>query len=166
MMRHLLVFICTSQNQKLINMPGKHELTVGGLFQFQDFLGEAVFALSTLVSSFQGKMELGLWDSENDEPAGEGKLVLRYEERTNVTEIVGLSLKASDLVGQKLGTKPIVLISRSQEDGSWAPIYRSESNQEAAPRWNPFEITMAQLCNGDLDRTLKLEVTWGALVPH
>lgn len=127
---------------------------------FQDFLGEAAFALSTLVSSFQGKMQLGLWDPHNNEPAGEGQLVLRYEERTSVTEIVGLSFKASDLVGQKANVKPIVLISRSQEDGSWAPIYRSESNQETDPSWNPFEISMGQLCNGDMDRVLKVEVNW------
>ncbi|GMH43130.1 hypothetical protein BSKO_11052 [Bryopsis sp. KO-2023] len=124
----------------------------------QDFLGQAEFTLSSVVTSFRGLIEVPLWDVETDQPAGDGVLVVRYEDKTLRTEVVEIEFSASDLANRKRDSRPILLISRAQEDGTWAPVYRSESNKNEQPRWKTLEISLAQLCNGDEDRTLMIEV--------
>lgn len=122
----------------------------------QDFLGQAEFTLSSVVTSFRGMIEVPLYDG--DAPAGEGILVVRYEDKTLRTEVVEIEFSASDIVNRRRDSRPILLISRAQEDGTWAPVYRSESNKNEQPRWKTLEITLAQLCNGDEDRALMLQV--------
>jgi hypothetical protein len=53
---------------------------------------------------------------------------------------------------------PFLRISRLQEDGSATSVYRTEvKKNNLNPTWKPIRINLQQLCNGDMDRPLKIE---------
>lgn len=65
-------------------------------------------------------------------------------------------LDKKDLFGK---SDPFLVISRCKEDGVYVPVFKSEViRKELNPRWKLFEISLQQLCNGDLHRPLRFEV--------
>ncbi|KAJ3070842.1 Copine-8, partial [Quaeritorhiza haematococci] len=54
---------------------------------------------------------------------------------------------------------PFYTISRSQEDGSWTVVHRSEPIMKTLdPFWPVVKITLSTLCGGDRDRQLLIQV--------
>lgn len=73
----------------------------------------------------------------------------------------------STFSGHKLSNKegffatsdPFLVISRVNEDGTWTQVWKSETiNSTLNPCWAPCRIAMTLLCNGDLDRPLRIEI--------
>jgi Ca2+-dependent lipid-binding protein len=69
--------------------------------------------------------------------------------------------------GHKLANKdgmfgtsdPFLVFSRINEDGSWTPVWQSvKIDNSLNPLWAPARIPIRVLCNGDLDRPLKIEI--------
>lgn len=54
---------------------------------------------------------------------------------------------------------PFLLISRLNEDGRWSVVWKSNHiDSNLNPCWPEVRIPMALLCNGDIDRPLKIEI--------
>jgi len=50
------------------------------------------------------------------------------------------------------------VISRSNPDGSWSAVHRTEVVKHSLnPVWRPFNIRVQALCNGLYDRNLKID---------
>jgi len=61
-----------------------------------------------------------------------------------------------DFFGQ---SDPYFLIQKSTEDNQYLTVYQSETiMSNLNPVWKPFKISIAKLCNGDYQRTLKVIV--------
>ncbi|KAG4070827.1 hypothetical protein HA402_011053 [Bradysia odoriphaga] len=53
---------------------------------------------------------------------------------------------------------PFLVFSRSNEDGSYSVVMKTEIvSSTQNPRWKPFTIRGRTLCNGDNDRTIKID---------
>ena len=131
-----------------------------------DFLGSVETTLGKIVSAGGGAGS-----------QGQGlKLSLHNSERrgTNVGEIIILSEELSDckdeleiqFIGKKLDKKdwfgssdPFLQISRANErPGDFTLVHRTEHiSNNVNPTWKKFVIPLRTLCNGDLDRNLKIE---------
>lgn len=54
---------------------------------------------------------------------------------------------------------PFLLISRQNEDGRWSVVWRSQHvDNNLNPIWPECKIPIALLCNGDIDRPVKIEI--------
>ena len=52
----------------------------------------------------------------------------------------------------------INLISRSNEGGTYTTVHRSEHlSNNTNPVWKKFTVPVAKLCNGDVDRNIRVE---------
>ncbi|XP_041349780.1 copine-8-like [Gigantopelta aegis] len=53
---------------------------------------------------------------------------------------------------------PFLTFSRSNEDGSYTVVHRTEVIKRTLnPTWKPFILSIRTLCNGDYDRCIKIE---------
>lgn len=53
---------------------------------------------------------------------------------------------------------PFLVISRSNEDGSYSVVTKTEPVRSTQnPTWNPFTIRATTLCNGDCERNIKID---------
>lgn len=51
-----------------------------------------------------------------------------------------------------------LIISRSNEDGSYSIVLKTEiAHSSQNPTWDPFTIRATTLCNGDFDRSIKID---------
>lgn len=56
------------------------------------------------------------------------------------------------------GIDPFLVILRSNEDGSFSVVAKTEVvHGKQNPTWKPFTIRATTLCNGDFDRTIKID---------
>ncbi|XP_055298089.1 copine-9-like [Sitodiplosis mosellana] len=127
-----------------------------------DFLGRFETTLSDLVShnsrQFVGKLS-GIPNRNC------GEIVVVTEEVTACKQIIEVQFSAQDIARTGwlcLGlcsNDPFLVISRSNEDGSYSVVAKTApvlSTQH--PTWRPITIKATTLCNGDPDRTIKLDV--------
>ena len=58
--------------------------------------------------------------------------------------------------------KPYLLIHRKMEDETWLKVWQNEPNVRNSmnPIWPLSRIPMTALCNGDINRPIKIEI-WG-----
>ena len=94
---------------------------------------------------------------------GRGRLVVRAEEVSGCADVArfcarGLKLDRKNWFG--LGhADPFLSIYRSREDGQWVRVWQSEVIKHTInPTWRPAAVPVQQICNGDLDRPIMLEV--------
>merc|ERR1719450_395963 len=129
-----------------------------------DFIGSVQTTLGQIVSAGGGAGS-----------QGQGlKLKLSNPERSNVGDVIIQSEELSEckddleiqFVGKKLDKKdwfgssdPFLQISRANErPGDFTLVHRTEHiNNNINPTWKKFTIPLRTLCNGDLDRNLKIE---------
>ena len=92
---------------------------------------------------------------------GQGIMKIHSEEISNNNDLVTIQFQAMDLDKKDLFGKsdPYFEISRVNESNDFSIVYRSEViMNNLNPTWKSFEIESRTLCNGDLDRVLKIEV--------
>uniref|UniRef100_A0A7N8XXL2 Copine 8 n=1 Tax=Mastacembelus armatus TaxID=205130 RepID=A0A7N8XXL2_9TELE len=90
-----------------------------------------------------------------------GTIIVKAEELNNCRESVmmqfcGNKLDKKDFFGK---SDPFLVFYRSNEDGTFTICHKTEVVKNTLnPVWQAFKIPVRALCNGDYDRTIKIEV--------
>ncbi|CAG0885995.1 unnamed protein product [Darwinula stevensoni] len=67
----------------------------------------------------------------------------------------GTKLDKKDTFGK---SDPFLIFSKSNSDGSFSVVHRTEvMSNTLNPKWRPFSLPVQKLCNGDHNRTIKVE---------
>ena len=91
-----------------------------------------------------------------------GELTVRGEALTNTRDVF-----VGNFTGNKLANKdgffgksdPFLVISRGAEDGSFVKVWtNSRIDNNLNPAWPVSKIPIQSLCNGDIERPLKIEI--------
>ncbi|XP_067110182.1 copine-8 isoform X1 [Osmerus mordax] len=123
-----------------------------------DFLGQAYCTLGEVVGSLGSRMERALGGIPNKKC---GTIIVKAEELGNCRESVmmqfcGNKLDKKDFFGK---SDPFLVFYRSNEDGTFTICHKTEVVKNTLnPVWQAFKIPVRALCNGDYDRTIKIEV--------
>uniref|UniRef100_A0A8C0UCV4 Copine family member 9 n=1 Tax=Cyanistes caeruleus TaxID=156563 RepID=A0A8C0UCV4_CYACU len=142
------------QNLRFDVPPGSHNALFGG----QDFLGQAFVALGEVIGSQRGRLERPLTGVPGKRC---GTILLLAEELSNCRDIVTMQLCANKLDKKDFFGKsdPFLVFYRSNEDGTFTICHKTEVVKNTLnPVWQPFTIPVRALCNGDYDRTVKIDV--------
>lgn len=125
----------------------------------KDFLGYHETTLAEIVSfaSRQYVRRLsGMPDKKNW-----GEIIIVTEELSSCKQIVQLQFAAEDLRRTFCGLfrpDPFFVISRSNEDGTFSVVIKSEPVRHSRhPTWLPITMRVRTLCNGDYERTIKID---------
>uniref|UniRef100_A0A670Z3Z0 Copine family member 9 n=1 Tax=Pseudonaja textilis TaxID=8673 RepID=A0A670Z3Z0_PSETE len=124
----------------------------------QDFLGQAFVALGEIIGSQRGRLERNLTGVPGKKC---GTIVLSAEELSNCRDIITMQLCANKLDKKDFFGKsdPFLVFYRSNEDGTFTICHKTEVvKNNLNPVWQPFSIPVRSLCNGDYDRTVKIDV--------
>ncbi|KAJ8393380.1 hypothetical protein AAFF_G00061020 [Aldrovandia affinis] len=123
-----------------------------------DFLGQAYCTLGEVVGSLGSRMEKPLGGIPGKRC---GTIIVKAEEVNNCRELVmmqfcGNKLDKKDFFGK---SDPFMVFYRSNEDGTFTICHKTEVVKNTLnPVWQAFKIPVRALCNGDYDRTIKIEV--------
>ncbi|XP_029318321.1 copine-8 [Cottoperca gobio] len=123
-----------------------------------DFLGQAFCTLGEVVGSLGSRSEKALGGIQGKKC---GTIIVKAEELNNCRESVmmqfcGNKLDKKDLFGK---SDPFLVFYRSNEDGTFTICHKTEVVKNTLnPVWQAFKIPVRALCNGDHDRTIKVEV--------
>ncbi|NXE91504.1 CPNE9 protein, partial [Menura novaehollandiae] len=142
------------QNLRFDVPPGSQS----ALFGAQDFLGQAFVALGEVIGSQRGRLERPLTGIPGKRC---GTILLLAEELSNCRDIVTMQLCANKLDKKDFFGKsdPFLVFYRSNEDGTFTICHKTEVVKNTLnPVWQPFTIPVRALCNGDYDRTVKIDV--------
>uniref|UniRef100_A0A8C2GXV4 Copine VIII n=1 Tax=Cyprinus carpio TaxID=7962 RepID=A0A8C2GXV4_CYPCA len=125
---------------------------------FQDFLGQMYCTLGEVVGSQGSRMERSLVGIPGKNC---GTIIVKAEELGNCRESVlmqfcGNKLDKKDFFGK---SDPFLVFYRSNEDGTFTICHKTEVVKNTLdPVWQAFKIPVRALCNGDYDRSIKIEV--------
>ncbi|XP_078400284.1 copine-2 isoform X2 [Cetorhinus maximus] len=120
-----------------------------------DFLGEFSCTLGVIVSSKKMTRPLIL---TNGKPAGKGTIMISAQEisdnRVITLSMAGRKLDKKDLFGK---SDPYLEFYKQEEDGKWMLVHRTEVIKNTLdPVWKPFSTPLVSLCNGDVEKTIKI----------
>uniref|UniRef100_A0A3Q2NT84 Copine 8 n=1 Tax=Fundulus heteroclitus TaxID=8078 RepID=A0A3Q2NT84_FUNHE len=124
----------------------------------QDFLGQAFCTLGEVVGSLGSRLEKPLGGIQGKKC---GTIIVKAEELNNCRESVmmqfcGTKLDKKDFFGK---SDPFLVFYRSNEDSTFTICHKTEVVKNTLnPVWQAFKIPVRALCNGDYDRTIKVEV--------
>ncbi|KAK1172096.1 copine-3-like isoform X1 [Acipenser oxyrinchus oxyrinchus] len=120
-----------------------------------DFLGEIECTVGQIVSSKKLTRPLVL---KNQKPAGKGTISITAEEIKD-NRVVNFEVEARKLDNKDLfGKSDPYLEFYKQTDRGWQLAHRTEViKNNLNPAWKPFKITMRSLCDGDLEKPIKVE---------
>ncbi|KAM4720914.1 copine-9 [Rhinophrynus dorsalis] len=123
-----------------------------------DFLGQAFCTLGEVIGSQRSRLEKPLTGIPGKKC---GTIILSAEELSNCRDIVTMQLCANKLDKKDFFGKsdPFLVFYRSNEDGTFTICHKTEVIKNTLnPVWQPFTIPVRALCNGDYDRTVKVDV--------
>eukprot|EP00094_Tigriopus_californicus_P005011 TCALIF_04825-PA protein Name:"Similar to Gusb Beta-glucuronidase (Mus musculus)" AED:0.10 eAED:0.10 QI:0/0/0/0.71/1/1/7/0/1725 len=123
----------------------------------QDFLGGLEITLGKLVAA-PGRRFVSIM---KEGPSKSGRFVIITEERSANKEILTFQLAAEKVDKKDMFGKsdPYCVLSKSGPQGSFIVVHRSETIKKTLnPVWAPVVVPVVDVCNGDYDRQLKLEV--------
>ncbi|XP_054911375.1 copine-8 isoform X2 [Poeciliopsis prolifica] len=126
--------------------------------QKHDFLGQAYCTLGEVVGSQGSRLEKPLGGIQGKKC---GTIIVKAEELNNCRESVmiqfcGTKLDKKDFFGK---SDPFLVFYRSNEDGTFTICHKTEVVKNTLnPVWQAFKIPVRALCNGDYDRSIKVEV--------
>uniref|UniRef100_A0A669CM29 Copine family member 9 n=1 Tax=Oreochromis niloticus TaxID=8128 RepID=A0A669CM29_ORENI len=124
----------------------------------QDFLGQTFCTLGEIIGSTGGRLERTLSGIPGKKC---GVIILTAEELSNCRDIATMQLCANKLDKKDFFGKsdPFLVFYRSNEDGTFTICHKTEVIKNTLnPVWQPFTIPVRALCNGDYDRTVKVDV--------
>ncbi|KAF9190958.1 Copine-8 [Haplosporangium sp. Z 767] len=129
----------------------------------QDFLGEVETELGSIIGARGGVKSLTLQHPKRHKSGlSRGEITIRAEEMSYSKRMLNFTIKANDLTKKgmfKTAPSAFIVIQRANENGSFSPVYKSEvvdSNDD--PAWKSFSVKESIVCNGDLNRQLKIDV--------
>uniref|UniRef100_A0A671S250 Copine-3 n=1 Tax=Sinocyclocheilus anshuiensis TaxID=1608454 RepID=A0A671S250_9TELE len=119
-----------------------------------DFLGEFT-SLCIIVSNKKLHRPLIL---ANGKPAGKGAITITAQElsdnRIITLTMCGRKLDKKDFFGK---SDPYLEFHKQGDDGKWMMVHRTEVIKNTLdPVWKPFTVPLISLCNGDVDRNIKV----------
>eukprot|EP00069_Balaena_mysticetus_P018086 bmy_00451T0 len=123
-----------------------------------DFLGQAFLALGEVIGGQGSRVERPLTGVPGKKC---GTILLTAEELSNCRDIATMQLCANKLDKKDFFGKsdPFLVFYRSNEDGTFTICHKTEVVKNTLnPVWQPFSIPVRVLCNGDYDRTVKIDV--------
>ncbi|KAF0035121.1 hypothetical protein F2P81_012879, partial [Scophthalmus maximus] len=123
-----------------------------------DFLGQMFCTLGEIVGSPASRMEKPLGGIPGKKC---GAIILSAEELSNCRDSATMQFCANKLDKKDFFGKsdPFMVFYRSNEDGTFTICHKTEVVKNTLnPVWQPFAIPVRALCNGDYDRTIKVEV--------
>uniref|UniRef100_A0A672PGU1 Copine-2 n=1 Tax=Sinocyclocheilus grahami TaxID=75366 RepID=A0A672PGU1_SINGR len=120
-----------------------------------DFLGEFTCTLGVIVSNKKLHRPLIL---ANGKPAGKGAITITAQElsdnRIITLTMCGRKLDKKDFFGK---SDPYLEFHKQGDDGKWMMVHRTEVIKNTLdPVWKPFTVPLISLCNGDVDRNIKV----------
>ncbi|XP_047670324.1 copine-9 isoform X3 [Tachysurus fulvidraco] len=124
----------------------------------KDFLGQTFCTLGEIIGSAGSRMERTLSGIPGKKC---GTIILNAEELSNCRDIATMQLCANKLDKKDFFGKsdPFLVFYRSNEDGTFTICHKTEVIKNTLnPVWQPFTIPVRALCNGDYDRTVKVDV--------
>jgi len=122
-----------------------------------DFLGSCTVTLGQIVSA--GSVVLDLLHP-NYNKGTSGSLIVSSEELSMCKDELQLQFLAKKLDKKDWfgSSDPFLRFNRANEGGSYTVVHQTEHiNNNCNPMWKKFTIPVRTLCNGDLDRNLKVE---------
>uniref|UniRef100_A0A3Q2X508 Copine Va n=2 Tax=Pseudocrenilabrinae TaxID=318546 RepID=A0A3Q2X508_HAPBU len=125
---------------------------------WQDFLGQVFCTLGEIVGSPASRLEKPLGGIPGKKC---GTVILSAEELGNCRDYATMQFCANKLDKKDFFGKsdPFMVFYRSNEDGTFTICHKTEVVKNTLnPVWEPFSIPVRALCNGDYDRTIKVEV--------
>jgi len=130
--------------------------------QEQDFLGRCECSVGEVVSGTNRKFQRPLSGERSGDggSGGRGTLCVSAEEMSVCREVLTVSLCARKVDKKDFFSKsdPFLAISRVNEDNSYTLVHRTEVVKRSLnPDWRTFTVPLVKLCNGDKQRSLKLE---------
>uniref|UniRef100_A0A8C9SQQ4 Copine 5 n=1 Tax=Scleropages formosus TaxID=113540 RepID=A0A8C9SQQ4_SCLFO len=138
-----------------------------------DFLGQIYCTLGEIVGSSGSRLEkpLGMVSWSLLSPVHPvfrgipgkkcGTIILTAEELDNCRDCATMQFCANKLDKKDFFGKsdPFMVFYRSNEDGTFTICHKTEVVKNTLnPVWQPFSIPVRALCNGDYDRSIKVEV--------
>lgn len=123
-----------------------------------DFLGQAFCTLGEIVGSSGSRLEKPLTGVPGKKC---GTIILSAEELSNCRDVATMQFCANKLDKKDFFGKsdPFLVFYRSNEDGTFTICHKTEVMKNTLnPVWQTFSIPVRALCNGDYDRTIKVEV--------
>ncbi|KAF7711588.1 copine-9-like isoform X1 [Silurus meridionalis] len=124
----------------------------------KDFLGQTFCTLGEIIGSAGSRLERTLSGIPGKKC---GTIILTAEELSNCRDIATMQLCANKLDKKDFFGKsdPFLVFYRSNEDGTFTICHKTEVIKNTLnPVWQPFTIPVRALCNGDYDRTVKIDV--------
>uniref|UniRef100_A0A8C3STL2 C2 domain-containing protein n=2 Tax=Chelydra serpentina TaxID=8475 RepID=A0A8C3STL2_CHESE len=140
----------------LIQIPDAHH----GPLPRQDFLGQAFCTLGEIVGSAGSRLEKSLTMGAFTLHSRTGKptpsRVCFSLQDVATMQFCANKLDKKDFFGK---SDPFMVFYRSNEDGTFTICHKTEVVKNTLnPVWQAFSIPVRALCNGDYDRTIKVEV--------
>uniref|UniRef100_A0A3Q1JFJ1 C2 domain-containing protein n=1 Tax=Anabas testudineus TaxID=64144 RepID=A0A3Q1JFJ1_ANATE len=123
-----------------------------------DFLGQVYCTLGEIVGSPASRLEKPLGGIPGKKC---GTIILSAEELGNCRDYATMQFCANKLDKKDFFGKsdPFMVFYRSNEDGTFTICHKTEVVKNTLnPVWQPFSIPVRALCNGDYDRTIKVEI--------
>ncbi|XP_029548967.1 copine-9 isoform X1 [Salmo trutta] len=124
----------------------------------KDFLGQMFCTLGEIIGSTGSRLERTLSGIPGKKC---GNIIFTAEELSNCRDIATMQLCANKLDKKDFFGKsdPFLVFYRSNEDGTFTICHKTEVIKNTLnPVWQPFTIPVRALCNGDYDRTVKVDV--------
>lgn len=122
------------------------------------FLGQTFCTLGEIIGSSGSRLERVLSGIPGKKC---GNIIFTAEELSNCRDIATMQLCANKLDKKDFFGKsdPFLVFYRSNEDGTFTICHKTEVIKNTLnPAWQPFTIPVRALCNGDYDRTVKVDV--------
>ncbi|XP_036007182.1 copine-9 isoform X2 [Fundulus heteroclitus] len=123
-----------------------------------DFLGQIFCTLGEIIGSSGGRLERMLSGIPGKKC---GTIIFTAEELSNCRDIATMQFCANKLDKKDFFGKsdPFLVFYRSNEDGTFTICHKTEViKNNLNPVWQSFTIPVRALCNGDYDRTVKVDV--------
>nr|XP_033484126.1 copine-9-like [Epinephelus lanceolatus] len=124
----------------------------------KDFLGQTFCTLGEIIGSTGGRLERVLSGIPGKKC---GVIIFTAEELSNCRDIATMQLCANKLDKKDFFGKsdPFLVFYRSNEDGTFTICHKTDVIKNTLnPVWQSFTIPVRALCNGDYDRTVKVDV--------
>ncbi|XP_067360358.1 copine-9-like isoform X2 [Channa argus] len=128
------------------------------LSKHKDFLGQMFCTLGEIIGSTGSRLERTLSGIPGKKC---GTIIFTAEELSNCRDIATMQFCANKLDKKDFFGKsdPFLVFYRSNEDGTFTICHKTEViKNNLNPVWQPFTIPVRALCNGDYDRTVKVDV--------
>lgn len=124
--------------------------------QKDEFLGEFITTLAEIVA-FSGRQFIGKLTGISNKDCGQ--IIIVIEEISSCKKFVEMQFAAKNLIKKQwfCANDPFLVFSRSNEDGTHSVVYKTELGHSQNHQWISISIHARTLCNGDFDRSIKID---------